>query len=317
MLVSSTIQTQRSMDHSWAVSDASQIPGGLIVDLQFSIAVNYFDIYLTGVSYMDGKVLLVFRNSYGDFVGRVHTNQFGVPIQLDCISGVLGNILLGAAPDVDTVGFLDLDTHIQINPALISTWVPVYGTSEFSIIDKGELIYSTSLAADINIGAGYGVTISPSGVVAVDDNVLQNIADTRAMTTKSRVSSINNISSPSGCINIQLKGVQSQADSVSVTAKHPGYAVISTSDEFTDLLAPEDIIDKHIRPDQNREQTYQPLDDCYVDIDGSGTITKWSDHRNIDNVATVSVLSGTFENPIEESAWSVLKLNPAYDEVVE
>ena len=290
-------------------------PPELLLDLQITLPVALIDFM------QDDTAVVVIRSLRVDDTGMVYirltldsddgsaltlasvsTNQTGIPVKMQCMSGVSAHALLGSIP---VPGEYAAESPIQVNPALVHVYDPAsaaYPETKLAVTQDGVSVFNEDkLKRDIILrvsNPSLFYSTAETGAVTIDSSALtgaelvtSGVRSTQITPTRRSIKSINNIH-PNAVGEISLQFSVIGGLSVATESEHdPSTVTLNCSDKLNARLAPEDLLDKHLKPTDGREYEYYPLDDIYCpgDTVGSGGISDVpGEERN-----TFEILGGT------------------------
>lgn len=325
-------------------------PPDLLLDLQITLPISLVDFK------QDDTAVVVIRSLRVDDTGMVYlrltldsddgntltlasvsTNQTGIPVKMQCPSGVSAHVLLGS---ILTPGEYAAESPIQINPAQVHVYDPdmgAYPETRLVVTQNGDRVFNEDkLKRDIILrvsNPSLFYSTAETGAVTIDSSALTGadlvtfgIGSTQITPTQRSIKSINNIHpNADGEITLQFSVIgglsvapESENDQSSVT--------LNCSDELNARLAPEDLLDKHLKPTVGKEYEYYPLDDIYC-ADGSlvpgeerstfeilgGTSPKYEFHYFSGGISWGGTDGVVSPNEDENRARDIRTLVPLYD----
>ena len=273
MINNTTIQ-QRSLNASWITGDRNGVPSDVIVDLQFTIPADLgTDIWLVSLNRDDtGTLYMAFaagdNATSAQMIAQLMSDVTGTPLRMDSVPGVSASVLLGTIPD-RTQEYVT--SPVKISKALIHSYDParfaanaphlyvVQAEHDATLLDEiisDDMIFT--VADDV-------LKLSGTGNIIVDIVDNGDISLSQISGIYKNIRTINHVSpNASGEICIELNS--NPGAEVDLTADvHNEYCVtLAASDGLNAALAPEDLIDKHIKHKTGAGFDYYPLDDAYV-----------------------------------------------------
>ena len=280
-MIKNTIYTQRSIDNSWTIDTNHGIPSGVIVDLQITMPYTDTDVMLTSCRMDSNRQLsMVFQCGEQRIAWITASEQdAGVPMSMECAEGITAHILLGALPSSEAEY---VKSPVTVNPGLVHYYdkdaIPATNT-KLTVIADGNQTFNEELSSDITVRLGTTdlyciVDTSGEAVISTDWSGAQLLGITREdelIPVNPWIRSINHIfPDKDGSITVKLSA---EGLSAAATATDNASCItLSATDDLNKKLAPEDLLDKYLMPNEGRDYSYYPLDDIYMSGNTMGRV---------------------------------------------
>ena len=321
-MIKNTIYTQRSIDNSWTTDTDHGIPSGVIVDLQITMPFENNDVVLASCRMDSNRQLTVIFRCGEQRIAWVTASESdtGVPISMDCTENVTAHILLGALPYTEAEY---VKSPVTINPGLVHYYdkasTPVTNT-KLTVVSAGEEIFDEELSSDMVIGLEttdlyYTVDADGGLTIKTDWSGPQLLGITREddlVPVNPWIRSINHIfPDKDGNITIELSA---EGLSAEATATDSSCCItLNATDKLNEKLAPEDLLDKYLVPNEGRDYNYYPLDDIYMYGGTLGTVRHTFETIGAGDYTFpyIELIGGTFT----ETSAELRTIEPLYDKV--